>query len=327
MIMAPTPQGIAEACRLLRDGHVVGMPTETVYGLAGDAYQDKAVARIFEVKNRPTFNPLIIHVASAQDAASLVEMSIEAQALMEVFWPGPLTLVLNRAKDCPVSLLASGGLDTLAIRCPAHPVAGRLIQEYGRPLAAPSANRSMGISPTSADDVAVSLGDLVPLILDGGACEVGLESTILDLSGDVPVLLRPGGVLIEALEAIVGPIYRVKKESSLQLPPKAPGMMHRHYAPHRPLRLNAMDYRAKEALLGFGEVGSLTVTLNLSTTGNLTEAAANLFRMMRQLDTDPYTGIAVMPIPSEGLGMAINDRLQRAAALEERLDHPFGEVP
>lgn len=317
MIVAPTPQGIAEACRLLREGQVIGMPTETVYGLAGDAYQDNAVARIFEVKNRPTFNPLIIHVAAAEDAAGLVVMSIEAQALMEIFWPGPLTLVLNRAKDCPISLLAGGGLDTLAVRCPAHPVAGRLIREYGRPLAAPSANRSMGISPTSADDVAASLGNLVPLILDGGICEVGLESTILDLSGDAPVLLRPGGVLVESLEAIVGPIYRVKKDSAGQAPIKAPGMMHRHYAPHRPLRLNATDFRTGEALLGFGDAGSLPVTLNLSPTGDLTEAAANLFRMMRQLDTDPYTGIAVMPIPSVGLGVAINDRLQRAAALME----------
>lgn len=320
MIIAPTPHGIAEACRLLREGHVVGMPTETVYGLAGDAYQDNAVARIFEVKNRPTFNPLIIHVASAEDAASLVEMSMEAQALMEVFWPGPLTLVLNRAKDCPVSLLASGGLDTLAIRCPAHPVAGRLIREYGRPLAAPSANRSMRISPTSAEDVAVSLGDLVPLILDGGECDVGLESTILDLSENRPVVLRPGGVLVEALEAIVGPVAQIKKESSVRLPLKAPGMMHRHYAPHRPLRLNAVDCREGEALLGFGDAGSLTITLNLSASGNLTEAAANLFRMMRQVDTDLYTGIAVMPIPCEGLGIAINDRLQRAAALEEKLN-------
>ena len=317
MIVAPTPQGIAEACRLLREGQVIGMPTETVYGLAGDAYQDNAVARIFEVKNRPTFNPLIIHVASSEDASSLVEMSIEAQALMEIFWPGPLTLVLNRTKDCPISLLASGGLDTLAVRCPAHPVSGRLIREYGRPLAAPSANRSMGISPTSAEDVMMSLGNLVPLILDGGECDVGLESTILDLSGDVPVLLRPGSVFVEALEAIVGSIYRVKKESIGQVPIKAPGMMHRHYAPHRPLRLNAMDSHVGEALLGFGEVGSLSVTLNLSPTGDLTEAAANLFRMMRQLDTDLYTGIAVMPIPSIGLGVAINDRLQRAAALME----------
>ncbi len=214
----------------------------------------------------------------------------------------------------------------MAIRCPAHPVAGRLIREYGRPLAAPSANRSMGISPTSADDVVASLGDIVPLILDGGECAVGLESTILDLSGDTPVLLRPGSVLMEALEAIVGPIDQTNREDSSQLPPKAPGMMRRHYAPHRPLRLNARDYHLGEALLGFGEVGSLTATLNLSASGNLTEAAANLFRMMRQLDTDPYTGIAVTPIPFEGLGIAINDRLQRAAALEEYLDHPLGGV-
>ncbi len=313
MIIAPTPQGIAEACRLLGEGQVVGMPTETVYGLAADATEDNAVARIFEVKNRPTFNPLIIHVASAIEAAALVEAPLEAQSLMEVFWPGPLTLVLTRKQDCPISLLAGAGLDTLAVRCPAHPVAGRLIREYGRPLAAPSANRSMGISPTSAEDVQSSLGDLVPLIIDGGRCEVGLESTILDLSGDVPVLLRPGSVLVESLEAVVGPIYHVKKDRSV----KAPGMMHRHYAPHRPLRLNALNCRLQEALLGFGNAGPLPVTLNLSETGDLREAAANLFQMMRRLDQDPYTGIAVMPIPMTGLGLAINDRLQRAAAGEE----------
>jgi len=311
MIVAPTPQGIREACRLLGQGQVVGMPTETVYGLAADATRDDAVARIFEVKNRPAFNPLIIHVALAEEAADLVEMSLEALSLVEVFWPGPLTLVLNRKKDCPISLLASAGLDTLAIRCPSHPVAGRLIREYGRPLAAPSANRSTGISPTSAEDVQMSLGRQVPLILDGGPCDVGLESTILDLSGNTPVLLRPGSILPEELEAVVGPVCRIKEDA----PVKAPGMMRRHYAPHRPLRLNAADCHPGEALLGFGDAGSLPVALNLSETGDLREAAANLFRMLRQLDQEPYTGIAVMPIPMTGLGIAINDRLQRAAAL------------
>jgi L-threonylcarbamoyladenylate synthase len=322
MIVAPTPQGIAEACRLLKDGQVIGMPTETVYGLAADATRDDAIARIYEVKNRPTFNPLIIHVASAIQAMKLVEMTLEAYTLMELFWPGPLTLVLNRKQDCPISLLASAGLDTLAIRCPAHPVAGRLIQEFGRPLAAPSANRSMEISPTSAEDVALSLGDRVPLILDGGYCEFGLESTILDLSGNIPILLRPGSILFESLQAIVGTIHQVKKEGSVPLAIKSPGMMHRHYAPHRPLRLNATECREGEALLGFGPAGSLPVTLNLSLTGDLTEAAANLFRMLRELDKDPYIGIAVMPIPIHGLGMAINDRLQRASALEELFDSP-----
>ncbi len=321
MIIAPTPHGIQEACRLLREGQVIGMPTETVYGLAADATQDNAVARIFEVKNRPTFNPLIIHVSSTQEAETLVDMSLEAQSLMEMFWPGPLTLVLNRKKNCPISLLASGGLDTLAIRCPSHPVAGRLIQEYGKPLAAPSANRSTTISPTSADDVAMSLGDFVPLILDGGPCEIGLESTILDLSEDRPILLRPGSVLLESLESIVGSIYYAKKNTPGSII-KAPGMMRRHYAPHRPLRLNALDCRPGEALLGFGPTTTLPVTLNLSETGDFREAAANLFKMLRQLDKDLYTAIAVMPIPSTGLGVAINDRLQRAAVLEDFLNHP-----
>jgi L-threonylcarbamoyladenylate synthase len=315
MIILPTPDGIAKACQLLEQGQVVGMPTETVYGLAGDAFQDEAVARIFALKNRPTFNPLIIHVASLEAADTLVDVSLEALTLIDMLWPGPLTLVLPRKKDCRVSLLASSGLDTLAIRCPAHPVAGRLIQAYGRPLAAPSANKSMGMSPTCAQDVVGSLGDQVPLILEGGQCEVGLESTILDLTGIRPVLLRPGGVPVEALEALIGPVAMVVGAGDNTI--KAPGMMRRHYAPHRTLRLNALDRRPGEALLGFGET-SLSVNLNLSEQGDLIQAAANLFRMLRQLDQDPFTAIAVMPIPITGLGLAINDRLQRAAALEEK---------
>ena len=311
MIILPTPEGIAKACRLLEQGQALGMPTETVYGLAGDAFQDAAVARIFALKNRPAFNPLIIHVASLEAADSLVDISLEALTLIDMFWPGPLTLVLPRKKDCPVSLLASSGLDTLAVRCPAHPVAGRLIQAYGRPLAAPSANKFMGMSPTCAQDVEDSLAEQVPLILEGGQCEVGLESTILDLTGLRPVLLRPGGISGEALEALIGPVAKAAKDS----PIKAPGMMRRHYAPHRPLRLNALDRRSGEALLGFGPM-SLAVDLNLSEQGDLTQAAANLFRMLRQLDQNPFTAIAVMPIPTTGLGLAINDRLQRAAALE-----------
>ena len=311
MIILPTPEGSAKACRLLEQGQALGMPTETVYGLAGDAFQDAAVARIFALKNRPAFNPLIIHVASLEAADSLVDISLEALTLIDMFWPGPLTLVLPRKKDCPVSLLASSGLDTLAVRCPAHPVAGRLIQAYGRPLAAPSANKFMGMSPTCAQDVEDSLAEQVPLILEGGQCEVGLESTILDLTGLRPVLLRPGGISGEALEALIGPVAKAAKDS----PIKAPGMMRRHYAPHRPLRLNALDRRSGEALLGFGPM-SLAVDLNLSEQGDLTQAAANLFRMLRQLDQNPFTAIAVMPIPTTGLGLAINDRLQRAAALE-----------
>lgn len=316
MIVPSAPHDIQTACRLLQEGQVIGLPTETVYGLAADAFQDKAVARIFEVKNRPTFNPLIIHVASLEDVADLVDISSKAQALMAKFWPGPLTLILPRKKECPISFLASGGLDTLAIRCPAHPLARKLIQTYGRPLAAPSANRSTSISPTSSQDVLASLGNQVPLILEGGPCKIGLESTILDLSDKEPVLLRPGSILKEDIESVIGSIALSQQNESSLI--KAPGMMKRHYAPNRPLRLNVTDLKEGEALLGFGSSKNLPITLNLSKKADLTEAATNLFRMLRELDQDRFVGIAVMPIPMTGLGIAMNDRLQRAATPEEK---------
>ena len=303
------PPALAEAGQLLRDGRLVAFPTETVYGLGGDATCDRAVAAIFEAKGRPSFNPLIVHVAEARDAEALVTVDDRARTLMARFWPGPLTLVLPRGKDSPVSLLASAGLDSIAVRMPDHPVARALIRAAGRPLAAPSANRSGAVSPTTAAHVAESLGARVALILDGGPCRVGVESTVLDLCGDQPCLLRPGGVPLEALEAAWGtPIRRATHAPDS---PKSPGMLESHYAPGLPVRLDVTKPDAGWALLSFGPVQG---TLNLSPSGDLEEAAANLFAMLRALDSTAHAGIAVVPIPETGLGLAINDRLRRAAA-------------
>ncbi|SEH38326.1 L-threonylcarbamoyladenylate synthase [Magnetospirillum fulvum] len=306
------PDRLAEAADLLAQGGLVAFPTETVYGLGGDATRESAVAAIFAAKGRPSFNPLISHVASAEAAAALVEFGPLAQALAARFWPGPLTLVLRRRSDSPISLLATAGLDSIAVRVPDHPVALALIRAFGRPLAAPSANRSGAVSPTTAAHVAQSLGDKVGMILDGGPCRVGVESTVLDLTGAVPVLLRPGGIGLDALEAVLGlrPLCPRPDHASSSTP-RAPGMLSSHYAPALPVRLEAAEAAPGEALLGFGPGAA---TLNLSPGGDPTEAAANLFAMLRALDRPDFTGIAVRPIPDAGLGLAINDRLRRAAA-------------
>ncbi|OAN53171.1 translation factor Sua5 [Paramagnetospirillum marisnigri] len=304
-----TPEAIAEAARRLRDGKLVAFPTETVYGLGGDATCDRAVAAIFEAKGRPSFNPLIAHVASVEQAAELVEMTLDAQRLAARFWPGPLTLVLPRKADSPVSLLASAGLDSVAVRMPDHAVALDLIRATGRPLAAPSANRSGAVSPTTAHHVAQCLGERVSLILDGGPCRVGVESTVIDLSGERPALLRPGGIAVETLEAVLGVVLPHAAHDPTA--PRSPGQLDSHYAPGLPVRLEAERAEAGEALLGFG---SMEATLNLSPSGDLEEAAANLFAMLRALDRPEYSAIAVSPIPQWGLGLAINDRLRRAAA-------------
>lgn len=306
-ILPATDDAIAEAARLLRDGRLVAFPTETVYGLGGDAGNDRAVAGIFEAKRRPRFNPLIAHVAAVGAARDLAVFDARAEAVAARFWPGPLTLVLPRRDGAPVSLLASAGLDTLALRVPNHPVAAALLRAAGRPIAAPSANRSGAVSPTRAEHVAESLGEAVDLILDGGPCRVGIESTILDLSGPRPALLRPGGVAAEDLEKMLGPLDRPAAG-----PVKAPGMLESHYAPGLPVRLDAERAEPGEALLGFGAAPG--ATLNLSPAGDPVEAAANLFAMLRTLDRPEFSGIAVSPIPDRGLGAAINDRLRRAAA-------------
>ena len=299
---------IAIAADHIRAGRLVAFPTETVYGLGGDATNGAAVAAIFEAKRRPRFNPLIVHVPDMAAARRIGGFDKRAEDLATVFWPGPLTLVVKRRADSGVSELVSAGLDTVAIRIPAHRGARAFLREAARPLAAPSANRSGKVSPTTAQHAAGELGDAVALILDGGPCEVGLESTVLDISAGAPVLLRPGGVPPEELEAALGcGIAMAGSDTAIA----SPGMLESHYAPGLRLRMDAARAEAGEALLGFGPAPD--ATLNLSETGDLREAAANLFAMLRELDRPDFTGIAAMPVPEKGLGRAINDRLRRAA--------------
>lgn len=298
--------GIARAARLLQAGDLVAFPTETVYGLGGDATDDRAVARIFAAKGRPRFNPLIAHVADVAAAHRLVVWSDLAQRLAAAFWPGPLTLVLPVRADAGVSALVTADLPTLAVRVPAHPLAQRLLRAVGRPVAAPSANPSGRISPTTAAHVMAGLGGRIAAVLDGGACAVGLESTILGLTPG-PVLLRAGGVPSEALAAVLGHPVAVQAGGAIT----APGQLASHYAPGARVRLEALTAEAGEVMLGFGPVPG---TLTLSATGDLTEAAASLFRHLHALDAMAPGGIAVAPIPDTGLGRAINDRLRRAAA-------------
>lgn len=311
-ILAPTPETYRAAADLLQAGEVVAFPTETVYGLGADATNDRAAARIFETKGRPSFNPLIVHFEHLEAAAREVEVNPWAEALAKAFWPGPLTMVLPRRDDSRISLLCSAGLPTLAVRVPRHEIGQSLLRATQRPLAAPSANASGKISPTSAAHVAASLGDRVPMILDGGDCEVGLESTVIDLSGRQPVILRPGGITRSQLESVLGSVEEAGAGSDI----KSPGMMTSHYAPSLPIRLGATDVEANEALLAFGPdpIKGAAITENLSPNGDLAEAAANLFNLLHRLDREKLAGIAVMPVPQKGLGIAINDRLVRAAA-------------
>ena len=306
-------EAIAAAARVLADGGLVAFPTETVYGLGADATNGAAVARLYSAKGRPRFNPLIAHVADARAALRLARFSDEAKLLAGVFWPGPLTLVLPKRDDCPVSELATAGLDSIALRVPDHPIARDLLKAFGGPVVAPSANRSGHVSPTLAEHVRADLDGRIDLIIDGGPASVGVESTIVSFLAN-PTLLRPGGLPREAIERVLG--YELPDpESSTQDVPLAPGMLASHYAPRAPVRLNAVGVRPGEALLAFGPAApGAERTLNLSPTGDLVEAAANLFSHMRALDGSGASGIAVMPIPNEDLGEAINDRLARAAA-------------
>jgi L-threonylcarbamoyladenylate synthase len=317
-VVPATPANIARAGALIRAGRLVAFPTETVYGLGADATQGEAVAAIFTAKGRPSFNPLIVHVRDQERAREHAVFDERAEELVARFWPGPLTLVLKRRPESSISDLVTAGLDSVAIRMPSHPVARALLAAADRPIAAPSANRSGRITATAAIDVAEELSSAVDLVLAAGRSTLGLESTILDLSRECPVLLRPGAVTAPEIAAIIGEIQIGAGDPDR---PNAPGQLRRHYAPSTPIRLNAAAADPGEALLAFGPdvfAGRRAVaTLNLSDEGDLTEAASNLFAMLRKLDAGGYRGIAVMPVPEEGLGIAINDRLRRAAAPEE----------
>ncbi|HJT15133.1 MAG TPA: L-threonylcarbamoyladenylate synthase [Dongiaceae bacterium] len=309
----PALSEIGDAARALRQGKLVAFPTETVYGLGGDATSDRAVAAIFAAKGRPSFNPLIVHVANIASAAQYAELSPKAQLAARAFWPGPLTLVLPRRRDCKISLLATAGLDSVAVRVPAHKIAQTLLMMAGLPLAAPSANPSGRLSPTSADHVLADLGDKVEFVIDGGACPVGVESTVLSLLEDRPRILRPGAVTTEAVSAALREPVQIELGTEDAAAPRSPGRLLSHYAPTLPVRLDAASAEPGEALLGFGPAAPKDA-LNLSPAGDLQEAAANLFAMLRQLDDPKHRAIAVMPVPDTGLGVAINDRLRRAAA-------------
>jgi L-threonylcarbamoyladenylate synthase len=303
-------EAIARAANLLHEGKLVAFPTETVYGLGADARNGKAVAGIFAAKGRPRFNPLIVHLRDRADAERHALFSPAALTLADTFWPGALTLVLPRRPGTPLSELVSAGLDTVALRVPAHPIAAALLREAGLPIAAPSANPSGRISPTSAAHVAAGLSEEVDLILDGGTTPLGLESTVIGFDGEMPVLLRPGAIAREAIEAVTGPLAAAGTTI------RSPGQLESHYAPRAALRLNAREKEIGEVLLGFGP--SPGARLNLSPTGDLKEAAANLFAMLHELDRQG-SRIAVAAIPDTGLGEALNDRLRRAAA--PRTDH------
>ncbi len=315
VVLSDSARGIRAGAALLRQGGLVAFPTETVYGLGADATDDRAVARIFAAKGRPGFNPLIVHVANAEAAASVAEMPETARRLAGAFWPGPLTLVLKRRAGARLSELVTAGLPTVAVRVPAHPLAAALIAGFGGPVAAPSANPSGRVSPTTREHVLEGLGGRIEAVFEGGACPVGLESTIVAVGDDALTLLRPGAVPAEALEAAAGLPVREAAEGA---PVVAPGGLASHYAPRAMLRLNAEGPGRDEAWLGFGARESLQPSLNLSARGDLEEAAANLFAHLRALDAMAAAAglerIAVAPIPAEGIGVAINDRLARAAA-------------
>ncbi len=304
--LSADPAGLAQAADFLRQGLLVAFPTETVYGLGGDARNGEAVAAIYAAKGRPSFNPLIAHVASVEAAQRYVEWSDQAERLAATFWPGPLTLVLPLKSGSDVSSLVTAGLDTLAVRVPAHATARALLQAVDGPVAAPSANPSGRISPTTAAHVRAGLDGRIAAILDDGPCGVGLESTIVGLAG-TPALLRPGGIALDRIEAALGADLHLHQSGDLLT---APGQLQSHYAPDSSVRLNAQSRQGDEVVLGFGPV---TCDVNLSADGNLNEAAANLFACLHALDNSGRP-IAVTPIPDHDLGAAINDRLRRAAA-------------
>jgi L-threonylcarbamoyladenylate synthase len=314
------PAAVVAAARCLAAGGLLAFPTETVYGLGADACNGQAVARLYEAKGRPAFNPLICHVQDLAAAARLGVLNAGAARLAQALWPGPLTLVVPKRPDCPVAELATAGLATIALRVPDHPVARAILAEFGRPVVAPSANRSGHVSPTTAAHVRADLGGRIDLIIDGGATSVGVESTIVACL-DRPLLLRPGGVPRAEIARVLGQALAETPDAALLVEdaPMAPGQLASHYAPRAALRLDAAEVHPGEALLAFGAVlppgaAAAARVLNLSARGDLIEAAANLFSHLRALDEQGVSMIAVMPVPDHGLGEAINDRLQRAQA-------------
>lgn len=319
-LLSDDAAGIARAATLLRRGELVAFGTETVYGLGADATNPRAVAAVFDAKGRPHFNPLICHYPDADAAFRHVDAPDFARRLAAQFWPGPLTLVLARRVTCPVALLAGAGLETLAIRVPANPAALALLRDVGRPVAAPSANRSGQVSPTTANHVLSGLDGRIAAVLDSGPCTVGVESTVLDLAAGRPFLLRPGGVPLSAIEDVIGPVGRGISPATAEGPRtlRSPGLLVSHYAPALPVRMGAAAAGPHEALLAFGPPPHAACTFQLSAAADVTEAASRLFAGLRWLDIEGQrlglTGIAAMPVPSDGLGLAINDRLQRASA-------------
>jgi L-threonylcarbamoyladenylate synthase len=311
-VVPATEEAIGRAAQALARGQIVAFPTETVYGLGADARDARAVAKVFAAKERPRFNPLIVHVPNLTAAETYAVFDATARKLADAFWPGPLSLVLPRRPDSGIADLVTGGLDTIALRAPNHRVAQELLAEAKLPIAAPSANRSGRVSPTMAAHVEAELGDVPAMILDGGPCPLGIESTVVGVAGDAPVLLRLGAVPREAIQAVLGQALPLANEDAAIA---SPGQLERHYAPNTPLRLGATDVRAREALLAFGPNApqGAIASINLSASGDLEEAAANLFASLRRLDEAGAKAMAVMPIPERGLGEAINDRLRRAA--------------
>jgi len=318
-ILTADAAAVAKAAACLAEGGLVAFPTETVYGLGADATNADAIARLYEAKGRPLFNPLIVHVGSLAAARGIARFDATAGRLAEAFWPGPLTLVLPKTPDCAVADLATAGLDTVAVRLPVHPIARRILDAFGGPVVAPSANLSGHVSPTSAEHVAADLSGRIDLIIDGGPVTVGIESTIVGCF-DTPMLLRPGGLPREAVEGVLGQkLARPPQDLAVENgQPLAPGMLASHYAPRTPVRLNANEVRPGEALLAFGPdrmsgTDQALAVMNLSARGDLNEAATHLFGYLRALDAIGASAIAVAPVPRHGLGEAINDRLRRAA--------------
>jgi L-threonylcarbamoyladenylate synthase len=317
-IYKPSKQTYTRATKLLNEGQLVSFPTETVYGLGADATNSEAVEKIYSIKGRPNFNPLIIHLSAADQAEKYVKLNRLAKKLAQAFWPGPFTMVLPILEKNKISPLITAGLDTVAVRVPENEIAHKLLTEFDRPIAAPSANKSGKVSPTTAAHVADEFDSDLKMIIDGGSCKKGIESTIVQVMDNNLILLRPGSITIEEIKSVTQCAVRVMDENNVN--PSSPGQLTSHYAPKTKVRLDVDVPNKDECLLAFGAVTiNSSFTMNLSPNGDLEEAAANLFSMLRTLDKMNFTSIAVSPIPLSGIGLAINDRLKRAAATNNEL--------